>query len=361
MKRNSLLIAVLMAITALFASVISIGFSDQSAKAFSSDYNGEDRTIYYFYDYYPSVDEETLVLDYNTYNVVYDYMRLNEADFNNLVINDYFYPFGADCVVIIDIKTFMPDPSVLSLLFDDLKNTQQCLTVFVTPYEICLYPDQTFATYLDILYVSNLEGLKYLVNETFYQTQSYINTWENVTILIDGRFADVNAYYGDRSALIDASPFLQILLSKFKELEHTLWGDIDNLGESYDDIAWNLTMFFNIRLLVHDNANDRFIDIVNWLSLPADSYGSLEGDDRISWDYIFAMGMWRLESGFYDFLYDAQSQSHTINTYIFEVNPITYSANGLLIERRSGIEHEQQLSEDNSGVLLNDLLGMLLG
>ncbi len=317
MKFKSLILATMIVVT-LFAGVIVVGMPQNEAKALSSEYHGEPDTIYYFYDFYQSIEEMSLMTAFVGYNVVFDHNGSLGSDFTQLVNQNYFDNFGDNCVVVIDIKSFLPDCNILMQLFMELKMEQGCTTIFVTLFDKTDFENQSFLTYLDMYFKSDANRLYDLCDGSVEYLINNNGGLNNTTILIDRNLVDINTHYGAPiSVLCEDSFFLKQLLSTI--------GEALSLGEDYD-VEYQLCNYRNIRLLVH-YGTCQFVDIISWNTYTAHTIDALEENVNISWNYICGIGAWYLNQHFYDFLLDAQTKI-TLPVFVIEVDPIVFG-NGL--------------------------------
>jgi len=313
-KKTLILVGTLVTFITLFT------FFSVNTHALSINYNGEDDTIYYFTDYYPTIEEDTLSTEYPNYNVVYDHQWITEQQFNNMVSGNYFTGFGDNCVVIIDIKTFAPSHTVLNSLFLDLKTNQNCTTALVTLLNTTDFANNDFLLYVDVYFTSDLSKLTDFVALALADYEQDIVGWSNTTILIDGRLADSRRNINFGSWKFDHS-FLKVLLDT---LAYELGLQINN----YSDFIETLANAYNINLLV-DMGNGTYSDLNTGISYTAYTVEDLQNDD-LTWDNICAFGFSSLENDFYDFLEDGQDSESYLPVYLFVVDPVTYGTEGLM-------------------------------
>lgn len=312
------------------------GPSDENVPAPGGD-SGNQYTIYYFTDYYPTVSYNELLDEFGNYNIVYDHQYIDEQDFENMVNNHYFLfdsVTGEDTgirALIIDIKTFLPDSMLLESLFADVKFYMDCATVYVSYYDAYEYYDTTFLNYVDLFVVdSQLARLNYFIEQALNELYngSYATLFD-VSYLIDGNLVDVVNLFGeDMDTLCENSHFLRIFLEQFVRV---VWDyEYDVLFSSYNEIADYLRDILNVKLLVHKGGNE-YVDILTWNVYQFNNIYDVLNVYPNSL-YTCAFGFWRLNHDYYQFLLDAQNvDDYDLPVYILEAEPIPYDPDGLNI------------------------------
>ena len=314
----ALLVAVLFAMGGIFGT---------SAHALAPEYNEDPYyyDIYYFTDYYQVIEPARLEEEFDGRHVFVDRQKdLNETQFANMIQNGYFYGLNSDSVVIIDIKTFKPDPYVLYDLFYNLKVEQNCKTIFVSVYEYNQTEED--GTYYDPWFMEHVD--KFIDDSNYDRLQSFIynsianiydarGTVDNTAYIIDGYLVDVgterdlgdgngvpddyiqNNFGADMDTLCADSPFLRIFLEKL--MGRLKWGYEYN---NYEDIAYKLREDHCVKLLVHMGGN-KFVDILTWevceRNNACDFIGELN-DEQKSIDNVAVFGFWHMTQDFYDYL-----------------------------------------------------------
>ena len=340
MKKKNSIIATILAIT-MFCVIIPLGPTNKkTVNALSPDYNGQSDTIYYFNDYYPTVRPSKLEEEYPDYNIIFDRQQVTAQSFTLLVNSGYFTGFAEGCLVIIDIKTFLPDANLLNTLFYSLHETQGCKTMFMSIYNQQNYYNDYFLSYVDEYQVVGFERL-----ESFLEAVLYImngrnnNTLYNTTYFIDSALVNADAFNpGQINAMCSAIPFLRILLDKF--------ADSLSITGSYSYIAEVLNYLTNnIKIFVAISNGHR--DIASW-----DGYAQIElGDFAVSnnvypWNDACAIGFSSLSSSFYDFAADGYSLLDDFPIYLFEADPIEYSEDGLPVITDSDLAEVYECEND---------------
>ncbi len=214
------LIVVVMSLVLFVTGIFTIGgIESKKADALSPDYNERD-TVYYFSDSSPILD---LGKSFGNMDVIYDIQPLISSQrLAYLVYTGYFWGFddSANTVVIVEIKTMMPDPYTLRDLFTCLQR-QNCKVLFVSAYEESEYADSSFMGYVNefmhcnkdkyarFLDYSIIDMARQNVGYTFedfsdwpeiWDSYSWQETWADTCILLDGRLIGINDAFNNYSA-----------------------------------------------------------------------------------------------------------------------------------------------------------------
>lgn len=104
-KFNLKILSVFLAIAIVVSGAAVVAPLGEEVNALSPNYDGSD--VYYFCDLYPTLTYETF---YNTFSasIYYDVRWVSDSEFYRDIEEHYFYTLN-NRVVIIDIKTFIPD------------------------------------------------------------------------------------------------------------------------------------------------------------------------------------------------------------------------------------------------------------
>lgn len=356
-------VSIALTLIVLIVAIISaFMFLPSSAAAHASEHNYDDleTSVYYFTDYYTTLDEDVIRNGFGEeypelaqFSFELDHKYITKQQFTDMVNNGYFSELGWNRVVVIDIKTFMPDPQDLVNLFDYLKYTD-CITVFVSVYSeadyLDAYGENEFLNFVD-LYVDDGEMVKlalftYLTSRHIHRSGDYNDpaVYEIIDLayqnyFLDGNIININKYIdpflechdinigqdGDRlnlkdhesyegelpdmNTLCEDSPFLKKLLNALTELyniNHAMNGsEID-----YNSVAENLIRNTRIddstyfEMLVHYKDNI-FIDILDWHVLVIDDYAEYV-TTHIDYKQLVAIGFWRIDNDFYKILWEMQ-------------------------------------------------------
>lgn len=360
-KVNIKFTAILLILAIMLSGLVAFGgLNQEKAKADSLIGNGTSDTIYYFFDYYPTIGNTTLSMEYGSrYNIVYArHYGMTLDEFIDLFSNGYFTGFGDNCVVIIDIKTFKPEETKLSELFTHLKENEECITAFVTIFDKTDYSSITFDNIVDVYYKTDFSKLKDLIERMLYDLDHNDDNdgiVQNAIILIDGYLVGASEYddIGRFDEICQKSKFLSLLLEELSKQFAASYN-------SYREILEHLTTYYKIKLIVHVGG-DKYVDLYDRTEyssgdleeLWAESVCSNPPDDNPSGiippdtpqpdDNSFdvcAFGFWRLDIDFYDFLLRIQTALN-LPIYIIEADPIIWGNGGLTIIISSNISAEE--------------------
>ena len=339
-------IAILAAIMLLTIGFTSFMISDTTLKASADDYE-----IYYFYDYYPSLDHDAM----SGANIVYDYHELDSDSFSDLIEEYYFQSCRNADKVIIDIKTFKPSTGDLYDLFHYLHDDLGCKTAFVTPYRSeefvntdSPYTIEFILTCIDSYHVTDFSKLEFFVDMALArisysqleegQPETEADRIENTCILLDGRkLIGFYEYDHDIGYLVERNPMLKILANKLRSYAPAN-------GENEAAYLSNLyNSPSNVRIAIC-TGNDKFAEI-GGEEFVASNLQTLHTNLYTSINYTYALGFSELSAPFYNFLLANQNEFDSLPVYVMEVEPIEFSDSGLMIftdkEARGGDESEE--------------------
>ncbi len=330
------LVTILATIMLLTFGFTAFGARNENLKASAYDYE----KIYYFYDYYPSVDYSQME---NT-DIVYDFHELDENSFSDLIEQSYFDNYLDATKVVIDIKTFRPSSYDLYTIFRYLHDNLGCMTVFVTPYAIAEFANDGTSygadltqMYVDSYYQTDFEKLDFFVNTALKkmaisQLEEGVDE-ENATqikdtcILLDGRkLIGFDDSVCDVAELAERNPLLKVLANNLQHKYAYTYG--------VNEINYLINVCFNepnIHFLIY-KGNDRFVELATNDEFTASDVETMHEEYDFDFNYIYALGFWELSTPFYNFLLTNQgNEFESLPVYVMEVEPINYSANGLLI------------------------------
>ena len=324
MKKSKLtLLSVVIVISLVFTAIIA-----PQASALIPTSTGYNNTLYYFTDFYTSVSYGILNYEFSNYNIVIDRQQITSQQFNNLITSNYFTGFGQNCIVVVDIKTFMPNDYLLESLFRSLRS-QGCKTAFITIYNEGDYADTSFTEYLNLFIDdADFEILNDFNSRSFDHYHTSNTTINSTSYLIDGTLVDLNTYWGeDFDTLCSVSPFLRsFVICLVNEMFYHSY-------DYYDEIDFNILadslIGYDVKFLVHLRGN-LFVDILTWETYYCNDIYSVTNDiDPVTY-YACAFGFWSLDSAYYQFLLFAQDESDLhVPVYALIVDPISYSSNAL--------------------------------
>ena len=346
----ALLVAVLFAMGGIFGT---------SAHALAPEYNEDPYyyDIYYFTDYYQVIEPARLEEEFDGRHVFVDRQKdLDETKFADMIQNGYFYGLNSDSVVIIDIKTFKPDPYVLYDLFYNLKSEQNCRTIFVSIYEYNQTEedgtqyDPWFMEHVDkFIDDSNYDRLNSFIYNSFRDIYNARDTVDNTAYIIDGYLVDVgtecdlgddgvpddyiqNNFGADMDTLCADSPFLGILVKQLICWLETPYIYDPNYYNSYEEIAQKLRDDYDIRLLIHMGGN-KFVDILTWEVCERNNACDFIGessDAQKSIDKVYVFGFWQLTQDFYDYLELSATIGEPLPTIYILIVDYPYNDDGIL-------------------------------
>ncbi len=353
MKKRSIVLAVLLAVMMLFMGASPIIGAKQSkeAQALAPEYQPASPSLYYFHDYCPTITPNRMFATYGGVfndNITYDRQKnLTAQEFEIMVGSDYFTGFEEGTIVIIDIKTFVPETSLLNALFATLK-MQECVTAFITSYsETCFNNSEVSLTNLDYsVFDANYEEVEnYLIN-SFDNLSTVFGTYEVVYVL-DGIAVPYEATNGNMNLIFQNYPFLRLFL---KELIELLVGNNNYSEEEYDtyeecisklrDQNDSLESQNKIGLFVHLNGN-QYVDLLyNDPDMPNEAIHTyqhyqeiLESDEGYVHACVF--GFWRYDYVMWQTIVDTKTSmgqnfpifSYTVDRHIPDPNGIQMFTN----------------------------------
>lgn len=346
-------ISALLAVAMLITCFLSLG--SVNAGAVNPDLFITLNTIYYFTDLYPTLHEDVLFDEFDDdYNIVYDHQGITKDTFTYMVGQGYFTGFDESCVVIIDIKTFMPDCTVLFELFDSLKNDQGCKTVFVTAFTENQFNDTSFINDLDIFFEDIcLERFGFFIDKALDDLYNENGMLVRTSYLIDGTWGEVLAYPNfDLETLCAAFPPLRVFLEK---LLFRLYG----CEEIPYDTCIEALVRDQVKILVHTGGNS-FVEILTELPYSC-NINQILHDYETNSDHACAFGVWAFQLDYYQCLYNIQiAQAYDLPIYAMVVDPLVYGEDGLINERlETDISLEVPLQDNAAIELLAELRQLL--
>ena len=145
-KLNFKILSVFLAIAIVVSgAAVVVASPREEVNALSPNYDGSD--VYYFCDLYPTLTYENFSNTFSA-SIFYDVRWISDSEFYRDIEEHYFFTLN-NRVVIIDIKTFIPETGILSELFSHFKENN-CVTGFVTSYSESDFPDTYFLDCVDI-------------------------------------------------------------------------------------------------------------------------------------------------------------------------------------------------------------------
>jgi len=357
MKKTKNYFATVIALLAVFIiGATSFSFVNvKKASAVSSAYNGED--IYYYYDFYPTLKDDALFDALSTYHngdysyYTYFYERGNVSDaasFDTLCNSNYFNTLSAS-IVVIDIKTFIPNAYTLYYLFSGLK-ANGCKTVFITTYADQEFNDNTFVQYVDLYYHSDFGRLRtFMRNSAIDLKGRYSNFYnyyppilQNTCIVMEGYLLGITSYPLSVSAeqVCYTSLFFRLFIEEFGR-------DLGITG-TYAEI---ITQLFqrHINIIVHVDG-DVYVNLKNGQLRILTCYEDLMeymGEVEEPLEYMCGITVSPLTNSDYNSLILDCQTDFMCPLYVFEIVPIP--AGNLDIITDTDLEDAYGIPSDFSG------------
>ena len=127
-KFNFKILSVFLAIAIVVSgAVVVVASPREEVNALSPNYDGSD--VYYFCDLYPTLTYENFSNTFSA-SIYHDVRWISDSEFYRDIEEHYFFTLN-NRVVIIDIKTFIPETGILSELFSHFKeNNCVCYELF---------------------------------------------------------------------------------------------------------------------------------------------------------------------------------------------------------------------------------------
>lgn len=309
-------------------------------------------TIYYFTDFYPSLNYNNVLNSWGSnYTLVCDRQEIDSVEFEELVTSDYFDCFGQNCIVIIDIKTFKPSADILLELFEDLKEDQDCITLFISLYDEDDYVNNGFLNYVDVFSQTDFNKLEKFCEESIeHFTDDNLSYLVNNCYILDENLIDISNYSGP--SFIDDLCANSIFLTHMLDALKTVYGIP---GNTYGEILTVLNNF-NIKLFV-PTGDGQLQELTTGQMYPMLSVAYLLNEENnYNIQRVSAVGFWHLSSELYNFLYDSQYiDGQSAYVYVMEVDRIHYSPNGLAIYSDTDLEVTDDIAEDIATAMAAEL------
>ena len=354
----------LIALTLLLALSAMFGVRNaQRAEAQSlDDYSYDEPTVYYFFDYCPSVLRETFAEQFgDSQQVVYDHFGGTSTQLLLLVNSNYFSALGDQCIVVIDLKGIDPPIFTLNTLFATLKN-QGCKTIFITLKPQTYYGNAAFFNNLDYFYTSDYSIVEDFAEKSVEDMVSQDFQFENSVYFIERSLYNVDLYVNSTLAQKLANPFLGIFIEHLK----TAICNIEGLAPgSIPSSADQFCSQYNIALIGYSDNVGKFVDIISGTIIDCALYFNtfvqgIDDLDLIESDYdvgYAAFGIWQFwDDDFYDLLRDGQDSGEDILVYVIEADEIVPAEDGLqIVGAYSGSEGDASEEVEASAIISNEL------
>lgn len=310
-KLNFKILSVFLAIAIVVSgAAVVVASPREEVNALSPNYDGSD--VYYFCDLYPTLTYENFSNTFSA-SIFYDVRWISDSEFYRDIEEHYFFTLN-NRVVIIDIKTFIPETGILSELFSHFKENN-CVTGFVTSYSESDFPDTYFLDCVDI-FVENAPSDKMDVYfSAAFEDLDTNRELSDTVYLLDGSVLNINFIINrDFEALCTTSYYLNKLIYDLLYFVSSIEYEICDYQNALDE--------WNINILVYVG-NNQFVDLTTWERYTF--YSSQEILEEYEKEYICSFGFDMFEEEFYWFLYN---NGVDLN-YLFEVTPLSYDCNGL--------------------------------
>lgn len=310
-KFNFKILSVFLAIAIVVSgAVVVVASPREEVNALSPNYDGSD--VYYFCDLYPTLTYENFSNTFSA-SIYHDVRWISDSEFYRDIEEHYFFTLN-NRVVIIDIKTFIPETGILSELFLRLKENN-CVTGFVTSYSENDFPDTYFLDCVDI-FVENAPSDKMDVYfSAAFEDLDTNRELSDTVYLLDGSVLNINFIINrDFEALCTTSYYLNKLIYDLLYFVSSIEYEICDYQNALDE--------WNINILVYVG-NNQFVDLTTWERYTF--YSSQEILEEYEKEHICSFGFDMFDEEFYWFLYN---NGVDLN-YLFEVTPLSYDCNGL--------------------------------
>lgn len=310
-KLNFKILSVFLAIAIVVSgAAVVVASPREEVNALSPNYDGSD--VYYFCDLYPTLTYENFSNTFSA-SIFYDVRWVSDSEFYRDIEEHYFYTLN-NRVVIIDIKTFIPDTFRLLMLFSHFKENN-CVTGFVTSYSENDFPDTDFLDCVDI-FVENAPSDKMDVYfSAAFEDLDTNRELSNTVYLLDRSV--LNVYFienRDFGALCATSRYLNKFIFDLLYFVSSTEYEIYDYQNALDE--WNITILVYV-------GNNQFVDLATWERYTFSS--TQEILEEYEKEYICSFGFDMFDEEFYWFLYN---NGVDLN-YLFGVNPLDYDYNGL--------------------------------
>lgn len=310
-KLNFKILSVFLAIAIVVSgAAVVVASPREEVNALSPNYDGSD--VYYFCDLYPTLTYENFSNTFSA-SIYHDVRWISDSEFYRDIEEHYFFTLN-NRVVIIDIKTFIPETGILSELFSYFKENN-CVTGFVTSYSESDFPDTYFLDCVDI-FVENAPSDKMDVYfSAAFEDLDTNRELSDTVYLLDGSVLNINFIINrDFEALCTTSYYLNKLIYDLLYFVSSIEYEICDYQNALDE--------WNINILVYVG-NNQFVDLTTWERYTF--YSSQEILEEYEKEYICSFGFDMFDEEFYWFLYN---NGVDLN-YLFEVTPLSYDCNGL--------------------------------
>ncbi|MBQ8429492.1 MAG: hypothetical protein IJX30_05305 [Clostridia bacterium] len=335
-KIKRMCISLVMAVVVLFGGIFSLfGVKNVKVNALVNEAYGRTHLVYYFCDSYPTFPNTLLKTIFTEDLLVYDIQKVDESTFNDMVTTDeYFVGLDMNSMLILDLKTFAPETSVLCELFCQVKSGYGCKTVLVTNnVSSSGVVFSSLAECVDLFYSSTCRLQAFAQEIVATQRLSNIGngTVNGTTFLIDNIIDNPEDYAGaGLDTLCDADPFLDYFITELLDYADP---DPTLTTVSSEDVLTNS----GIRIWLQTGGGS-FVDAISGqtnISLP-DTNGVINVYPTATQDYAVVgfsnidPQFWGMIDNFHDNVNEIGGiPSHLMPVHILEVVPIEYGEDGI--------------------------------
>ena len=310
-KFNFKILSVFLAIAIVVSgAVVVVASPREEVNALSPNYDGSD--VYYFCDLYPTLTYENFSNTFSA-SIYHDVRWISDSEFYRDIEEHYFFTLN-NRVVIIDIKTFIPETGILSELFSHFKENN-CVTGFVTSYSESDFPDTYFLDCVDIFVEKAPSDKMDVYFSAAFEDLETNGELSDTVYLLDRSV--LNVYFienRDFGALCATSRYLNKFIFDLLYFVSSTEYEIYDYQNALDE--WNITILVYV-------GNNQFVDLTTWERYTFSS--TQEILEEYEKEYICSFGFDMFDEEFYWFLYN---NGVDLN-YLFGVNPLDYDYNGL--------------------------------
>ena len=342
-KKTIVILGTLVTIIVLF-TLFAVNTS-----ALSPHYDDTTDNIYYFNDYYPTIEENVLEESFPTYNIVYDHMWITDSQ-TLLDYASYFCELNSNDILIFDLKAVLHDASALSTFFSTIKAQTACTIIFASAFDLGEFSNTHFMQYVDLFHYVKFDRLDSFIGnitEIIFPETADPNLPEGIsffdtTILIDGHLIDCSSLYSeyDLNRAISNSAFMTSMLQNIANLLPYNLGNGPTQA-NYALFLAHLKNNYNINFFVHIGVN-RFLNLLSLEIIEANTIDDLSnGEGACTWANLFAVGFMPLDSDFYDFLY--QGQNSVAGIFLMRCTTSEYGEDGLPCTTDEGLSEMSPL------------------
>ncbi len=355
----------LLALLVLFSGILALTAS-RPQKADANAAEAATAQIYYFTDYYPTIPYEELESKFGGLQIAFVHDYIDVETFNLMVEKGYFSQYMNSSVVVMDIKTFMPEPDYLEKLFGQLKSSNN-RTMYISAYDLTDFPDLRFMGYVDeFICDKEMSTLSYYLKDSLnnYTSMDKYRLYDTA-YLIDSNLIPLHTQQNwDRFQkegivyLCRYSPLLRRLLLQIGET--TPYGNLPNEYDynAYEDLAAYLYDRWGVSFLACMK-DGIYVNLLTRQMITLNDVGTFMNEAGRGINSLCAFGFWTLSEASYQSWSDIQHDTgkSVPAVYILEVDEIIHNPNGLMINYNPVMTY---FAEDRVARMALDRLGSLL-